>query len=450
MRTAVRSLMLMLLLAAPLKAAEELSPMSLPAPVLIRVPTNGGVYHGVGPGEKLEYKVVGPVKLEVVIRQRLAEGSPGKPLTVDALGDGVPFMQIKVEGNIEEGGAILDLVGGLPSTATPAILDVPAGEHTVALVPRAGSPQLIVNVRVASAAAPLPLSTTPPAVVAATAPAPTPAPKPAPPPAASPAPAAAAPVVEENVWDEPSAPASAPAVASATTDPDTFDIDEEDEPSSPMMSGAPVAATPATPSPAKAEKVEKPEKVKAEKVDSLDNDGLSLLVGARLGLGAAPAANHATRYLGLEVRMPLTDNLSLAGSVGRYTLRNDAELAIQPAIGGAEAQTSAQLDWRTKVRPLEVAALYSFDLTGDINGYVGAGLSTIWSTRLDAEEKIGGLSLGTVWSVGADVPVGPGLLVPSASMNTGRRGYENTSSEGDEARERLRTTRLNLAYFYSF
>ena len=31
MRTAVRSLMLMLLLAAPLKAAEELSPMSLPA-----------------------------------------------------------------------------------------------------------------------------------------------------------------------------------------------------------------------------------------------------------------------------------------------------------------------------------------------------------------------------------------------------------------------------------
>ena len=32
--------------------------------------------------------------------------------------------------------------------------------------------------------------------------------------------------------------------------------------------------------------------------------------------------------------------------------------------------------------------------------------------------------------------VGPGLLVPSASMNTGRRGYENTSSEGDEARER--------------
>jgi hypothetical protein len=444
MRTAVRSLILMMLLAAPLKAAEELNPMSLPAPVLIRVPTNGGVYHGVGPGEKLEYKVVGPVKLEVVIRQRLAEGSPGKPLTVDALGDGVPFMQIKVEGTVEEGGVILDLVGGLPSTATPAILDVPAGEHIVALVPRAGSPQLIANVRVASAAAPKPLTSTAPAVVAVAAP----APAPTPPPVASPAPAAAAPVVEENVWDEP----SAPALASSTTDPDTFDVDEEDEPSSPMMTGAPVAATPATPSPAKAEeppKAEKPKKTDA-KVDSLDNDGLSLLVGARLGLGAAPAANHATRYLGLEVRMPLTDNLSLAGSVGRYTLRNDAELAIQPAIGGAEAQTSTQLDWRTKVRPLEVAALYSFELTGDIDGYVGAGLSTIWSTRLDAEEKIGGLSLGTVWSVGADVPVGPGLLVPSASMNTGRRGYENTSSEGDEARERLRTTRVNLAYFYSF
>ena len=443
MRYAVRSLILMLFLAAPVQAGEELSPESLPAPVLIRVPTNGGVYHGVGPGEKLEYKVTGPVKLEVVIRQRLTAGSPGKPLVVDALGDGVPFLEIKVEGNVEEGGVILDLVGGLPSTATPAILDVPAGPHIVALVPRAGSPQLIANVRIAGAAAPKPLSTTPPAVVATAAPAPTPAP----PPVVSPAPAAAAPVVEENVWDEP----SAPALASAPTDPKTFDVDEEDEPSSPVMTGAPVGATAATPSPAKAEK---PERAKAEKpdakVESLDNDGLSLLVGARLGLGAAPAANHATRYLGLEVRMPLTDNLSLAGSVGRYTLRNDAELAIQPAIGGAEAQTSTQLDWRTKVRPLEVAALYSFDLTGDVNGYVGAGLSTIWSTRLDAEEKIGGLSLGTVWSVGADVPLGPGLLVPSASMNTGRRGYENTSSEGDEARERLRTTRLNLAYFYSF
>lgn len=441
MRYAVRSLILMLILAAPVQAGEELSPLSLPAPVLIRVPTNGGVYHGVGPGEKLEYKVTGPVKLEVIIRQRLPEGAPGKPLTVDALGDGVPFMQIKVEGNVEEGGVILDLVGGLPSTATPAILDVPPGDHIVALVPRAGSPQLIAAVRVASPAAPKPLSTTP-AVVAATTPATTPAPAatPAPPPVASPAPAATAPVVEENVWDEP----AAPALAAAPTDPDSFDPDADEEPSSPMMSGAPVAATPATPSPA--EKAPKPD----AKVAELDEEGIPLLVGARLGLGSSPAANHASWYLGVEVRMPLTDNLSLSGSVGRYTLRNDAELAIQPAIGGAEAQTSAQLDWRTKVRPLEVAALYGFDLSGDVRGYAGAGLTTIWSTRLDAEEKVGGLSLGTVWSVGAEVPVGPGLLVPSASMNTGRRGYENTSSEGDEARERLRTTRVNLAYLYSF
>lgn len=449
MRTAARSLILMLMLASPALAGEELTPTSLPAPVLIRVPTNGGVYHGVGPGEKLEYKVTGPVKLEVVIRQRLAEGAPGKPLTVDALGDGVPFMQIKVEGNVEEGGVILDLVGGLPSTATPAILDVPPGEHIVALVPRAGSPQLIASVRVANAGAPKPLSTTPPVIAAA---APAPAPAPAPPPVASPAPAAAAPVVEENVWDEP----SAPAIASApTTDPDTFALDEEEEeaPRAPTMSGAPVAAVPMTPSePEKPKKAEKPEKAEkpAGDVGALDDDGRELLVGARLGVGSAPAANHATRYLGLEARMPLTDSLSLAASVGRYTLRNDTELAIQPAIGGAEAQTSEQLDWRTKVRPLEVSALYSFELTGDVRAYAGAGVSTIWSTRLDAEEKIGGLSLGTVWSVGADVPLGPGLLVPSASMNTGRRGYENTSSEGDEARERLRTTRLNLAYLYSF
>ena len=59
--------------------------------------------------------------------------------------------------------------------------------------------------------------------------------------------------------------------------------------------GAPGGATPATPSPAKAEK---PEKAKAEKpdarVESLDNDGLSLLVGAP-ALAASPLAAHAQR-----------------------------------------------------------------------------------------------------------------------------------------------------------
>lgn len=171
----------------------------------------------------------------------------------------------------------------------------------------------------------------------------------------------------------------------------------------------------------------------------------------RLGLGTASAGTSPSLYLGLEARLPVGEHLRLTGAVGRYGIHLEQDLAIQPALGGLDAQTTQTVDWRTRVRPLELGAQLHTGLGGsDTELYLGAALATYLSTRIQDEEVQRGLSVGRAWSTGLNIPVKDFVLSPSLSVNAGKRRFDNPTVDGDIAREQLRTTRVNLALFYSF
>lgn len=381
------------------QAAEVLTPKGETVPSLVRSTEAGGNYVNLPPGQRLEFAVSGPRSLEIYIRQRLpSAAAPVGAARVSVLVDGAAVATTRVEAPLEAGATVTDIPVAAVNLPSQLPVAVPAGDHLVSITSEANNPPLLVQVVVSSAWD------------------------------STPAPAAPAELdLTALLADEDEAPGTPPPGASAATAP---------------APAATVATAPATPTPP---------------VDPADADATSgnralsdLQAGVRLGAGAANAGTSPSVYLGLEARLPLGEHLRLTGAFGRYNIRLEQDLAIQPSLGGAEAQVTETIDWRTRVRPLELGAQVVAPVGDSAQLWAGAALATYVSTRIQDDEVRRGLSLGRAWGVGLDLPVKDFTLSPSFSVNAGRRGFDNPTVDGGTAREQLRAARVNVALFYSF
>ncbi|MCB9745242.1 MAG: hypothetical protein H6741_12340 [Alphaproteobacteria bacterium] len=453
---------LLCLAASPAMADEDLLPKGDVQPALIRSSDTrlSGVYYPLAPGETLSFDVTGPTVFRVYARQRVvAEG--GALTTLDILGDGgvIPNLgDIPVAGALDPSASLLDVGEGKAGVVTEKRVNLfLEGAHVLGVRSDAAGPALlirVVEVGEEEAAAPVaearyeddPLGA---ALADAGAVSEAPVVEPVAEPVAEPAPvvepvAEPAPVAEPVLAEvdpveitENPAPADDPWAIEAPAEPEALTPEEVWPTPAPIVEATPEASG-VTEAPVP------PPEPRATGFDAMS-------YGVKLGFGSAASATRMSGYIGLEARLPLSERIGLTASLGRYGIRYDGALAVQPSIGGLEASTESELSWTTRVRPLEVSARYQRSIGGDVQGFGSAGLATYLSTRVPTEgDKVRGLSLGTVWALGMDIPIGPGVLSPTLSLNTGRRGFDNTSVDGDEARERLRTGRFNTAYLLTF
>lgn len=403
--------LLALLFTPSLALAADLTPTGSPAAVLVRAEELGGNYFELKPGEKLDFAVQGPAKVKIYARQKLPVDTDGAgAATLRPLGDGHTFMSdITIPGDIDPNGRVLDLHGGTPTLAANQDAELSlSGAHVLSLSLTQGQYPVLVRVELSS----------------------------------GPAPTESSPWLTEDV---------------DLSGPDIVEADPEIWPATPTLK--PDATTkvepppPAKPAAEPTTAAPPPPREVSRSTASLDEEPARLEAGLRLGLGSAPSASRTLGYIGLEARFPMTDHLGLGVAVGRYGIHYEGQLAVQLPLGGAGASTVETVDWTTKVRPLEATVRYGgVPLGGSVSGFGAVGLAGYASTRVDhsADTKVSGVSVGLTGAVGADIPLGPGLISPSLSLNTGRRGFDNPAEDGDEARERIRSTRINASYLLRF
>jgi len=482
---------LLSLLSAPVFADDEVSPNEAGAPALVRAVEGGGVYHPIPVGGSLSYDVVGPVTLEVDLRQRLPTANASiDTVKVAAKGDGMLILTVKVKGG-PDSASILDAEGGVPTVADRAEITVPPGEHLFTLEPIDAPYPMLARV--------VALSDDDSAPVVAVVEEPD-------------TPVVAEPVVEEPIWTEDPVAEVEPVVEEpdepiwtedpvaevepVVADPDrpvVADTDEpiwtedlvndddpviepiEDEPVVVELVDEPVVEEPEPEVPVVelfTDEVEDDEvEDDIEVVDDLHDSfvpevhepdlsppptttraGPSLAAGARIGLGAGAAGNQPSLYLGLEAVID-TPSPAVAVSIrgGRYGVAYAENLPVQPAIGGYEGVAEA-LDWQTNVRAVEVAGRISpeIELVLGSRPYGQGGVAVYHSTRVSDEGKTHSLGAGTAWAVGLDIPAGAGVFAPELALNTGRQSFDNRTADGADARERVGGVRGNLSYRYNF
>ncbi len=420
MRSLAKTLVLSLalgLFASPAWADEELTPSNSTTPALVRA-ADGGVYHPLPAQGKLEFEVVGPVTLSVDLRQRLPSAdAKSHAVKVQAKGDGMLILTVKV-GAAADAGSILDAAGGVPTKADRAEITVPPGEHLFTLEPVDAEYPLLAKVTLLGGE-----------------------------PTAEPA------LADLQPEPKPKPKAVEPEDDFAPEDDFEFDLDDgpesgpisitepEDEPEDTVEAVNEVAQAyvPQPYEPAFSEPSTRSER--------------EVRVGLRLGLGGASAGNQSSLYLGLEGLMPLgaVKGLDASLRLGRYGIGLESQLALQPALGGYQGVTE-DIDWTTRVRALELGPRYTLTdkLPADVGVYGQAALAGYWATRLDGDDKARGVSLGTAWALGLDVPLGPGSLSPELALHSGRRGFGNTAADGEAAREKLGSWHLDVAYHYAF
>ena len=440
---ATLSLLTLALWAGSVSAA-ELKPNNATQPALIRGGPAGAAWYAVPEGGALTFDVMGPATLEVELVQRLPSGNTGPKAQVRAKGDGMDILAVKVAGEVGQG-SIMDGFGGVPSVVGKAKINVPAGQHVFSLEPTSGSLPILARVDAPESALigvttvvasttediqPVIRNATPaPAAEEPTAEAPT-----AEAPTAE-APTAEAPAAEAPTAEEPTLVEAAP---EPELDDDLYWDDDAFGGPSIAEDSAPTTAGPPDPSAELSPSAETPTTDPEPK----------FWVGARTGLGSAQAGNQASMYLGLELLYNLdVPNVHLGARLGRYGIGLEQELAIQPPIGGTA--TALTLDWSTRVRPLELGARYTVPI-GGIHAYGWGALAAYSATRIDGQKRIRGASIGTSWAMGLDFGIGPGMLSPELAFNLGSRDFGNLNSQGQAARERLSSSRLNLAYRIAF
>lgn len=413
---ATLSLLTLALWTAPAHAT-EMKPNNATEPALIRGGPAGGAWYAVPTGGALNFDVMGPATLEVEIVQRLPSDAAGPKGQVQAKGDGMDILTVKIDGDVGQG-SIMDGQGGTPSVVGKAKIKVPAGQHVFSLEPVSGSLPMLARVD------------GPESAIVGVAPVMAAAPEPAPEPESVVSDPEPEPVVAEAPVEVAPAPADPAPVADPVApepEPELTPVAEVTEPVQP-----PIENTEAVTLPPKSGGDVEP----------------TVWVGARTGLGSASAGNQASLYLGLEVLYKLSvPQVHVGARLGRYGIGLEQELAIQPPIGGtASSQT---VDWNTRVRPLELGARYTVPM-GGIDAYGWGALAAYSSTRIDGEDRTRGLSLGTSWAMGLDFDAGRGVLSPELAFNLGSRDFGNTDPQGEDARERLTGSRLNLAYRIAF
>ena len=427
---ATLSLLALALWAGPVDAS-EMKPNNSTEPALIRGGPAGGAWYAIPDGGALNFDVMGPATLEVELIQRLPGEKPGPKAQVKAKGDGMDILTVKVDGEIGQG-SIMDGKGGTPSVVGKAKINVPAGQHVFSLEPVSGSLPMLARVD-APPSALVGVST----VVASTEEdvqpvVSDPSPEPVPEPVVEEPPALEAAVAEPE-------PQLAEPELVAVTEPEVTEPEvtepELTEPE-PAVLVDPVAT------------VEAPGELPPPSGTGMLPEEPKLWVGARTGLGNARAGNQVSMYLGLEVLYKIAvPRVHVGARLGRYGIGLDQELAIQPPIGGTA--TTQSVDWSTRVRPLELGARYTLPL-GGIDAYGWGALAAYSATRIDGAERTRGASLGSSWALGLDFDAGPGVLSPELAFNLGSRDFGNLDPQGEAARERLNSSRFNLAYRIAF
>ncbi len=396
----------MLLLLLNTALAEDLVPTEGSAS-LVRASDGGGVYYPLSDGGQLDFEVVGPAKLEIEARMRLPTAdSPEGEVSLSAMGDGMHILTVKIDGGIDLTGMVMDSHGGVPTLLDHAQITVPEGEHTFTLSYTEGAYPALVKVSVEG-------EMRKPEVVVEPEPQPEPEPE-----VVEPEPEPV--IVEPEPQPEPQ-----PEPELAVVEPDG---EPEAEPEAEPAVIAPYEPELGPPQPA-----EPP----------------SLALGVRLGLGNTRAGNRTSLYAGLELRKPLTDSLGLSLRLGRYGVGLDTEVPIQPAIGAYDGVTQ-HVAWKTRVREADLAVRTVQPLVGRLDLSAQAGFALYHSTRLEDEERAGGLSVGLAGAVGVELPLMNGVLSPELALNTGRRSFGNPAAGGAEARESLGGAHLNVAYLVSF
>ena len=469
---------LLLFLSSPAFADKELAPMEPSAPALVRSVEDGGVYHPIPIGERLEFDVTGPVTLNVELRQRL----PSADATVDtvkvqAKGDGMLILTVKVKKG-PDGGSILDGQGGVPTRADKAEITVPPGQHIFSLEPVDAPYPMLARVTA--------LGVEGEPVLAEVEPEPQPEPDPIVEPEPEPE--------IDNVWGMEDVvvdaePEPEPEPVEVEREPESGDIwgEDEDDLEAILTSDEPLPELETDePEPEEgpgeledADVVEDDdEPIDVEALFDDDDDDVEIelddvetgfvpenfqptyteteterhkAIAFRVGAGGAAAGNEASIYLGLEGLIGLSEDTDLSVRLGQYAIGYNASIPIQPALGGYDG-VAQEVDWTTRVRAAELGVRYTIHdaLPAGLAPYGHAAVAGYWSTRIDGPDKTRGLGTGLGFAAGLDIPVGPGALAPELAVNTGRGSFGNTNIQGTDARERLGGWRGNLTYRVDF
>jgi hypothetical protein len=424
------ALLLALGLARPADAG-ELTPNNTDAAVLIRGGDAGGAWYPLPADGSLTFDVTGPIVLTVEAVQRLADDDATPTAQVKAKGDGMLILNVKVSGRPGEG-AIMDAQGGNASRVDRAEITVPAGEHVFSLESSDPAAQLLVRVLAEDTGAQ---------------------------------------TVDLVALDEPDPdePVHDPVVDLDQVDPVALDDPAEPDP---IVQADPIPDPPLDPDPVMDDPItDAADSITDEEAAETDltvedtgpayvtdttdvdvprptSDQARFELGVRTGLGNTAGGNRLSWYMGVEALFPTrNERVGFGLRVGRYGSNLDTQVAVQPAIG--VTATAYDVAWKTRIRPAEAGVRYTLGL-GPIDAYGWAGLAGYWSTRIQDDEKLQGISLGTSWALGVDLPMGPGTLSPELAVNLGRRTFGNPSASGDTAREKLSGSRVNVAYRFAF
>lgn len=422
------ALVLALGLARPADAG-ELTPNNANDAVLIRGGDAGGAWYPLPADGSLTFDVTGPIVLTVEAVQRLSDDEPAPTAQVKAKGDGMLILNVKVSGRPGEG-SIMDAQGGTASRVDRAEITVPGGEHVFSLESSDPAAQLLVRVLAEDSSGQ---------------------------------------TVDLVALDEPDPeqPDHDPVVDLDQMDP--VDLDDPADPTpdppsdpEPPADPDPVVVDPVTDA---ADSISDEEAAEADLTvqdtgpayvtDTTDvdvprpsSDQARFQLGVRTGLGNTSGGNRLSWYMGVEALFPTrNERVDFGLRVGRYGSNLDTQVAVQPAIG--VTATAYDVAWKTRIRPAEAGVRYTVGM-GPIGAYGWAGLAGYWSTRIQDDEKLQGVSLGTSWALGLDLPLGPGTLSPELAANLGRRTFGNPSASGDTAREKLSGSRVNVAYRFAF
>lgn len=110
-----------------------------------------GVFHRVEAGRALHFATPGPATLTVEVRRRLpAVGGRPPGVRVRLLGDGSPVMELVAGQPAVAGAKVHDGRGGAVSGPDLATVTVPEGGERLSVQAPAGSPDLLVQVRIAA------------------------------------------------------------------------------------------------------------------------------------------------------------------------------------------------------------------------------------------------------------------------------------------------------------
>lgn len=185
-----------------------------------------------------------------------------------------------------------------------------------------------------------------------------------------------------------------------------------------------------------------------KKNDRLGSGGPA--AGMAFGLGVPARGTKAVGYIAAEGRYPIYKNfLSAGAAIGWYRIGVNSHVAVSDPYAGTNEVNAV---WTTNVVPIvgRIVGHLPLDL-GPVVPMAGAGLGFFIAKRKDGAFKSTRLGFGPELLLGSEFELGePGRVGAHFSWNGARVRYGNRHPDGEEVRETIATTRLNIRYLYLF